>query len=338
MPASSVRRTMCVIEGDMDLRCGMFLTPNLRPQIKLCRDTTMKLRCLPAAVAAIKALALMAPDESIDVEVCSLLAAFATQDFPDWKEAAGADCVKQVVEALRRAVSRRDIRAMHAWVDLLGTLVGLGALLGDDRTVRQMVQEGCVPVLLLVLGALDPLDDDKVCTPLVPGHLQYCAYMQCSICKLLDLMIIAGHAEAVLDAGGVEALSGLLKTSPKNDVRYKAAVALKSLAKRDTKERMYMQARGGMQELSGAFLAPELECYVFEQLCSTLLILAKMPAYQALLQQDAALLDALKKRLLDWDARSGYLYPDTQCNQLIAVCACVVTPARRSLRIKRKRD
>jgi len=140
----------------------------------------------------------------------------------------------------------------------------------------------------------------------------------------------------VLVAGGVEALAGLLKTSQVNDVRDKAAMALASLAERDTEDFMYMQTRGGMRELSGAFLAPDLNCYVFEGLCFALLLLAKMPAYQALLQQDAALLAALENRLLGWDARWGTRYSKTQCRKLIAVC--VHRPARRSHRIKRQRE
>jgi len=207
--------------------------------------------------------------------------------------------------------------------------------MGHDRIVREMVQENCVPVLLLVLAATDLLGHAKTDTQHVLGY-PHSVYLQCSICKLLDHMVNAGHAEAVLVAGGVEALTGLLKTSQVNDVREKAAAALASLAERDTEERMYMQASGGMRELSGAFLTPDINFYVFEGLCLTLLLLAKMPAYQALLQQDAALLAALENRLLDWDAMWGIRYSKTQCRKLIAVC--VHGPARRSHRIKRQRE
>jgi len=320
---------MCLSEENIDIRGGMIIMSNFRPQVTLCRIKTKELRCLPAAMAAMKGLASKAPDVSIDVDVCSLLAAFASQELPDWKEVAGADCVEQVVEALRLAVSRGDFTAMQAWVRLLRTLMG------HDRIVREMVQENCVPVLLLVLAATDLLGHAKTDTQHVLGY-PHSVYLQCSICKLLGRMVDAVHAEAVLVAGGVEGLAGLLKTSQVNDVREKALEALASLAERDTEERMYMQARGGMRDLSGAFLMPDINWYVFEGLCLTLLLLAKMPAYQALLQQDAALLAALENRLLDWDATWGWRYSKTQCRKLIAVC--VHRPARRSHRIKRQRE
>ena len=323
-PLLCVYRTMCLIEGNLDIRGGMFLTPNFVSQVRLCRSMTKQLRCLPAAVAAIQALAHNAPEESIDAQVCSLLAAFASEELPNWTAVAGADSVEQVVEALRRAVSRGDFTGMLAWMRLLDTLMG------DDRIVRQTVQENCAHVLLLVLAATGLPGHAKTDTKNVLG------YLQCSICKLLDRMVDAGHTEAVLVAGGVEGLAGLLKRSQENDVREQALEALASLAERDTEDSMYMQARGGMRDLSGAFLMPDINWYVFEGLCLTLLLLAKMPPYQALLQQDAVLLAALENRLLEWDATWGWRYSKTQCRKLIAVC--VHRPARRSHGIKRQRE
>jgi len=87
--------------------------------------------------------------------------------------------------------------------------------------------------------------------------------------------------------------------------------------------------------LSEAFLLPDINFFVVNGLCFALLVLAKMPAYQALLQQDAALLAALETRLLGWDAAWGCRFCKTQFRKLVAVC--VHRPARRSLRIKRKR-
>ena len=60
---------MRLAEGNMDIRGGMILTPNFRPQVMLCRSKTNELRCLPAAIAAMKALAPKGPEVSIDVDV-----------------------------------------------------------------------------------------------------------------------------------------------------------------------------------------------------------------------------------------------------------------------------
>ena len=323
MPTSYVCRSMSLVGP----KPGNGV-PHWRARVATCRLGIKGMGCLPAAVAAMKALADKAPEESIDMSVCSLLAAFAPRELPDWKAVAGADCVEQVVEALRRTVSRGDFKAMQEWVSLLMTLVG------DDAIMRQMVHENCVSVLLLVLATTGLPGNAQTDTQHYLGY-PHCVRLQCNICTLLARMVSAGHAEAVLVAGGVEALAGLLTTSQDNSVRENAAAALANLAERDTEERMYMQARGGARVLSEAFLLPDINFFVVNGLCFALLVLAEMPAYKALLQQDAALLAALETRLLGWDAAWGCQFSKTQCRKLVAVC--VHRPARRSLRIKRKR-
>jgi len=219
-------------------------------QIAICRQQTIRMRCLEVAMAAMQT-----PNhtnnndnEVLDSCVCKLLLRFVKGERAHWQQSAGQDCIKHVVTAIVRSLNLKNESALLSCVELID------AISECPECVQTIVLVDGIQVLLRVLSSLEPEDANDLENTMALPAFQTKTHMQISVCGALSRIASAeGCVDAVVQAGGVVALFNTVRHTQHHTVRMTACEALCNVAGVDGEQRMFMCTPEGLQLLTELF-------------------------------------------------------------------------------------